>query len=282
MQYKRSTLLACLLLLCTTLAWGQELEITETPAYKPKNRHGDISYSAGVGLSTYYGDLKANSIDIWGKPSIQLGALYRFNNHLHFRTELIWYRISGADSLNDEDTRIYGRNLSFRSDNIELNAVALYELYNRYSQNRPLLIPYGFIGLGLTTVSPEAFYEGKWYDLRPLMTEGEAYSPLTLVIPFGVGVSYVLDDQWDISFEYGYRYAFTDYLDDASGSYVGVENIEDPIRRALSDRRPEKGLAPAPAGFEDRGNGKSNDWYLITGLKVRYTPPLSNKNPSFR
>jgi hypothetical protein len=283
MQFKIRIVLACLLFLSTTFAEAQSIRYMKNPSYKNMNRHGVFSFSAGVGVSSYFGDLKNSRIDLWVKPSIQLGIQYRVNDHLNIRSEAIWYRISGADSLNDQDTRIYGRNLSFRSDNIELNVVALYELFNKYSRSyRPWLNPYAFAGIGITTVNPEAFYEGEWYKLRPLMTEGEAYSSVAFVVPFGVGVSHQLSKSLDIALELGYRYTFTDYLDDASGAYIGVENIDDPIRRALSDRRPEKGIDPAPAGFKDRGNSSVNDWYMITGLKISYTPTRNYKKPVFR
>lgn len=246
------------------------------------NRHGVFSFSAGVGISSYFGDLKDSRTDLWARPSTQLGVQYRLNNHLHLRNELFWYRIAGADSLNDQESDIYSRNLSFRSDNVEWNLVARYEYFNKFSRyNRPLLNPYGFAGIGLTTVSPKAQYQGEWVALRPLMTEGEDYSPVALVIPFGLGVSYHVNNNWDVSMEWGYRYTFTDYLDDVSTTHIGVDHVADPLRRALSDRRPEMGLQPVPAGNK-RGNPGSNDWYLITGLKLTYTPGPNYRKPKFR
>jgi hypothetical protein len=271
------------MLLCCTFAEAQNLRNLKNPSYKRMNRHGALTFSAGAGLSSYFGDLKNSRTDLWAKPSTQLGIQYRINNHLHLRTEAMWYRISGADSLNEQETLIYNRNLSFRSDNFEWNVVAVYQIFNKFSRfNRPMFNPYGFAGFGLTTVNPETQYNGGWYKLRPLMTEGTDYSGVALVIPFGVGVAYHISNSWDLSLELGYRYTFSDYLDDVSGAYVGVENISDPIRKALSDRRPEIGLPPKPAGFEDRGNSNVNDWYLITGLKISYTPGINHRKPVFR
>ena len=235
-------------------------------------RHGQVSFTGGVGISTYFGDLKANETDLWVKPSVQAGVQYRLNNHLHFRTELSWYRISGADSLNDIESDIVNRNLSFRADNFELNVVGLWQLFNKYARyNRPTLNPYLFAGLGLTTNNPKAYYKGEWVALRPLQTEGVNYSTVNFVIPAGLGLTYHATPSLDISFEYGYRITFTDYLDDVSTVHLGVENISDPLRQALSDRRPEIGLDPVPAG-NIRGNSSNNDWYLLTGLKITYSP----------
>ncbi len=242
-------------------------------------RHGELSFTAGTGISSYFGDLKDNSLNLWGKPTLQLGAQYRVNNNLYIRSEIMWYRISGADSLNDIDSPVRTRNLSFRSDNVELSAVALWQLFNKYSRNnRPILNPYAFAGIAATTYNPKAQLDGEWHELRPLQTEGVEYGRVTLAIPLGLGLTYHINNNWDISAEYGYRLTFNDYLDDVSGAYPGLDAFEDgSVAQRLSDRRPELGLEPRRAGFPKRGNAKVDDWYLITGVKVIYTPGLSNR-----
>lgn len=249
-------------------------------------RHGQVSFTAGVGLNTYFGDLKANEMNLWAKPSIQLGAQYRVNNNLHIRSEVMWYRISGADSLNEINTDIYTRNLSFRADNFEWNVVGLWQFFNKYSRyNRPTLHPYVFAGIGLTSNNPKAHYQGEWHSLRPLQTEDVAYSAVAFVLPAGLGITYHVNSKLDISAEWGYRITFTDYLDDVSTTHIGIENIEPGLKRALADRRPERGLAPAPEGGQ-RGNPGNNDWYLISGLKLTYsigpTGQRRYKRPKYR
>ena len=148
------------------------------------------------------------------------------------------------------------------------------------------LNPYGFAGLALTTNSPKARYQGEWHDLRPLQTEGVSYSSIIFALPLGLGLTYHVDNNWDVSFEYGYRITFSDYLDDVSTVHLGKENVNDPLRKALVDRGPElPGVKPRPAG-SIRGNTNRHDWYLITGLKVTYTPELSKmkryRRPKYR
>ncbi|WP_224999052.1 DUF6089 family protein [Cesiribacter sp. SM1] len=286
MKYRIFTFLTCLLVSVGTIAEAQieggDLLTDALSQYKLRNRHGVFSYNLGVGVSSYFGDLKDSRTDLWVKPSIQLGVQYRAGDHLHFRSEVTWYRISGADSLNDVETGIYARNLSFRADNFEWNVVALYQFFNKFSRtNSVTLNPYVFAGIGLTSNNPNAYYNGQWHNLRRLETEGVSYSPVALVVPFGVGLAYHVNRNWDISVEWGYRVSFTDYLDDVSTTFRGVENFDDPLARALSDRRPEMGLPPKEAGSK-RGNTGVNDWYLITGLKVTYMPFLRIKNPKHR
>lgn len=250
--------------------------------YKLRNRHGVMSYMIGAGVSSYYGDLKDSRTDFWVKPSIQLGAQYRAGDHFHFRSELTWYRISGADSLNDPESGIYKRNLSFRADNFEWNVVALYQIFNKFSRvRRPTLNPYVFAGLGFTTNSPQAYYQGEWVDLRPLETEGVEYNAIVLVVPFGGGIAYHVNNYWDIYLDVGYRVAFSDYLDDVSTTFKGVNNFDNPLAAELSDRRDEIGL-PTMAPGKKRGNGGVNDWYMITALKLVYTPFAKYRNPKHR
>lgn len=276
MHYHLRIIFTCLFVLSCTLAGAQGFPRSGSPSYKLANRHGVFSFSVGAGVSSYFGDLKDDNTNLWLKPGVQLGVQYRLNNHLHIRTEAIWYRISGTDSLNEE-VDLVQRNLSFRSDNFELNVVGRYELFNKFARSAPRWNPYGFAGLGLTTVNPEALYNGEWVGLRPLMTEGEEYSSVAMVIPFGLGLSYHINRQWDISLEYGYRYALTDYLDDVSTTYPGAVELTDPMAIALSNRS---------SGFyevgDQRGNPGNNDWYLITALKVTYTPSINYRNPRFR
>jgi opacity protein-like surface antigen len=277
MSIRTIALLGALLLLSCSIAEAQKFRQFKNRYNQRMYRHGQVSFTGGAALATYFGDLKDNPVDLWAKPSTQLGVQYRYNNHLHFRTEVLWYRISGADSQNDRETDIYTRNLSFRADNFEWNVQAMWQLFNKYARyNRPTLNPYAFIGVGLTTNNPKANLNGEWYNLRPLQTEGNVYSSVVFVLPAGLGLTYHLNSNWDISAEYGYRITFNDYLDDVSTTHLGVDNISDPVRRALSDRRPEIGLEPVPAGNQ-RGNPASKDWYLIAGLKVTYSPGISNQ-----
>lgn len=242
-------------------------------------RVGEFSYTGSVGISTYFGDLK-QSYDLWAKPSLGLGVNYRAGRHITVRGEVNWYRISGADSLNEARYTIYDRNLSFRSDNFEVNVAALYYLFNKYSRtNRPILNPYVFAGIGFTTNNPKALYEGEWVNLRKLQTEGVSYSSVLLTTPVGLGLSYHnLFPGVDVSIEGGMRYVFSDYLDDVSTVYKEESTFENPLAYELSDRRDEfierTGREPRNKSMNYRGNPSNKDWYFISALKVTYVPGL--------
>ena len=61
-----------------------------------------------------------------------------------------------------------------------------------------------------------------------------------------------LNKRWDFEFEVGYRYLFTDYIDDVSGLYVDLGALDSPLARAMSDRSREQVAADSgsPRDFE--------------------------------
>jgi hypothetical protein len=232
-----------------------------------------VILTGGIGTSTYFGEL-ANPGDYFdAKPNINLGLQYYFTPRISARAEFNWFSLKGSDSEAGSESRA-PRNLSFNSNNLEISAVGIINLFgngNRYYR-RPYLNFYGFGGLGLLYFNPTTEYQGKRYALQPLMTEGVSYSKIGLVIPFGLGVRFKLDPNFNISVEGGYRKTFTDYLDDVSTVYKDVSTFSDPIAAALSDRRPEFPYPPAKPGAV-RGNPTTNDGYFLLNLKVEYYLP---------
>jgi hypothetical protein len=295
----RKLLLLLLCLLCfSEIAEAQYRRTRVRRAYNVRmQRIGEFSLLGSAGISTYFGDLK-QSMSLWAKPSVGGGVQYRISRNFSLRGELLWYRISGADTLNDVEHSIHPRNLSFQADNFEGNVTLVGYYFNKYKRSqRPILNPYAFMGLGFTTNTPKAHYNDEWHNLRPLKTEGVSYSSILLTIPFGIGLTYHdIFPQLDLSLEVGYRYTFSDYIDDASTNYRDKATFTDPIALALSDRREEflinRGISkddvlnhayegPYRFQFSDkyRGNPSNNDWYLISAIKVVYTPgaPTQNK-----
>jgi hypothetical protein len=94
----------------------------------------------------------------------------------------------------------------------------------------------------------------------------------------------------DIAAEIGFRYTFTDYLDDVSRNYVDLDKLNNDMARAMSYRTTElKGTPPAiGAGGADsggytvwrgyghegvhnmRGNKKDKDIYMVTTFRLTY------------
>ena len=292
----------------------------------------------GFGSANYFGDITpAPSFISTDIKFTRLGfsgfVTHKFTPRLTGRAALAWQRLKGDDfvSANPNEKQAIGRyirNLHFRNDVIELSGVAMFNLFENNSPffKRPTWSPYGFIGLGIIYSNPMArtpVQDGaKWIALRPLHTEGRSYSPITLVIPFGVGVSYKLNQRIDLGFELGYRFTFTDYLDDVSGKYVDPNKIGGPSSLAarMANRSLERTAADAgksraqglrniavndygctscdqpsydpfnpatsvlgkPKEGTIRGTGKGNDWYLVTNFHISYILVNVVQRPRFR
>src|SRR5690606_10982072 len=129
--------------------------------------------------------------------------------------------------------------------------------------------PYLFAGVGFTYINPEAKYEGVWYALRPLQTEGVAYKSISPVFPVGLGLKYALNKNIELMAECSYRFTTTDYLDDVSATYISSEEFFDPVAAALADRAPEVGGSRSEAGSM-RGNQELNDGYLTLNIKLAF------------
>jgi hypothetical protein len=212
------------------------------------------------------------------KPAF--GFFYRYNLSPRFAYKLNGYygTVMAADSISKANVE---RNLSFKStifeisNQIELNfmAYAPGNLDYRFT-------PYIFSGISLFYFDPMAKYDGKWYALEPLGTEGQAtsafpnskkYSRTSFAIPFGIGFKYNITYYLTLGLEWGIRKAFTDYLDDVSTTYadpyvLGSENGQ--LSAVLADRsKAADGEAVNNTGLQ-RGNSKTKDWYSFAGITL--------------
>jgi hypothetical protein len=236
--------------------------------------HERLSLTANVGLSNYFGDL-CNKFDcIKFRPGFGIGVWYRFTNHLSSKTELNYYRLYSNDVYPQ-------RNLDFRSGNVELYTSAVADLfaYNKHFKFRKFISPYIFGGIGVTYFDPHGKdpQDGKWVALRPLKTEGVAYSPFTMILPVGAGIRLRFKKNMEFIVEGGYRKTFTDHLDDVSASrYVNTSTMS-PQAARLS-------MKAVNAGYEQtylaqpRGNPNSKDDYFIFNIKIRYVIGIAATN----
>jgi hypothetical protein len=181
----------------------------------------------------------------------------------------------------------YERNLSFRSPIFEIRlSIEVHPIYlfNWYQEGHaPRISPYLSAGLGFFHFNPEAEYEGRWYQLHQLHTEGEGfpgtgrpnYSLNQINIPLGIGIRYEVSDWVNMHLELMHRILFTDYLDDVSTTYI------DPalffkylppelavIAYHLADRRGELDPSHVPTAGGKRGDPNNNDAFFSIQIKV--------------
>lgn len=225
----------------------------------------------GVGTSTYLGELSNDGDYIDAKPTINIGLQYYFTNRIALRSEITWYTLQGDDAKADPESGRRPRNLSFTSSNYEVNVTGIINFFpqGRRFYQRPGFNIYGFAGVGFTYFNPKTEYQGQKIALQPLQTELTKYSRLTPVIPYGLGARFKVGPFFNVALEGGLRKTFTDYLDDVSTVHHDASQFSDPLAAALSDRRPELGLAAAPDGTQ-RGNPDAKDSYILFTVKVEY------------
>ena len=195
-----------------------------------------MDFGINLGAANYLGEIGGTSgaaqpflFDMKLKQaSFSIGGFYRYNftSNLAAKFTINYARITGADSLSDEPSRI-GRNLSFRTELIEIGLSGEYNFFSfndvsRRGRTRIDFSSYVFGGVALLMYYPYAKYEDKWYYLRPLLTEGteNAYDEMTFAFPLGIGAQFTFQRKFRIGFEMGYRFTMTDYLDDVSTDYA--------------------------------------------------------------
>ncbi len=241
--------------------------------------------SAGTGTSTYLGDLQNKGDYLDFSPNFVVGLQYQFTGRIAARAEVQWFQLAGDDK-NSDDEDLVRRNLSFISNNFELNVVGMVNLFEngtRYYQ-RPSFNLYGYAGLGLLYFNPKAELNGEKYALQPIKTEGVSYSRSTIALIYGLGARFKVNPFFNLVIEGGLRQTFTDYLDDVSSKYVDNTSFSDPAHAILADRRVELGFEPKNAG-STRGNPDRNDGYFLLNVKVEFYLPAdmlsigSNKKP---
>lgn len=251
-----------------------------------KNRNRNLILSVGSGTTHYYGDLAKSGDNSNIKPNFDIGARYNFYRWFSAGAELTWFMLKGDDKT-DPGKEI--RNLSFQSHNFELSSllyVSLFEEDRRFYM-RPFANPYIFGGIAMVNYNPTAKLDGKRYNLKKLNTSGESYSGFTAAIPVGGGVKFRVNPFFNVVLEGGYRFVFSDHLDDVSGGkYPDPTSFADPIARKLSDRTWETLPAGTPTWAEQgknfRGNPNNKDGYFIFNIKAEYYFAEIGKSSTFR
>ena len=239
-------------------------------------QHSDISL--GIGTSNYYGDLAPFNRPVQSTlQNIRWNASFNytrhFSPHLSGRVGFTWARIAADDNRLEGVAgleQLYVRNLHFRNDIKELSFSGIYNFVpeSRSFRNREKIIPYIFAGIAIFHHNPEAKVPkdyagseaspGEWVSLQPLSTEGQGlisgnpaansyeaqpYNLINVSIPMGIGLRYKLNREWDLGFEVGLRYVFTDYLDDLGGVFADKGDIQTQVGNlaaAMSHRENEK------------------------------------------
>lgn len=283
-------------------------------------------FGVGIAALNYYGDLSPKpgifSTDIsFTRPAVNLMFAHRFGPRYTLTANFMYGTLKGSDNQSADagDTQNgvfrYQRNLEFRNRIKELTVVASLDLFPNAQTyiSRVQWTPYVFAGAGVFLHNPQGQAPqtdlqgnplpnaGKWVDLRPLGTEGQyaqlletdinhgikEYKKVQFAIPMGIGARFKLNQLMDFSVETGFRYIFTDYIDDVSRHYVdlGVFGSNE-LAKAMSYRSSEVATPnhtytgrdgrsyTVVSGYgseyvdNNRGSKDDRDIYMVTTLKV--------------
>lgn len=249
-------------------------------------KYSDRYFSAalGSGNTMYIGELNSTNRIQQDLSHVSLGLEARLWSKVAARTELVYYQLRGNDRFAEDSTFQEQRNLSFRSNNLEFSIQGVFYMrkYRGDYYRRWAVDPYIAVGAGFTTFNPKTEYQGQFVELRPLQTENVSYSTVTMIIPAAAGLKLKINEFINLNFEIMYRYTFTDYLDDVSGTYP-TEPLSGPLAEALSNRKDEIPIVNAEAydalvPGNPRGDSSDNDQYLFLSIKIEFYLPRGSSS----
>ncbi len=296
-------------------------------------------WSVGVQVyaTNYFGDLNViNAKSIistdprYTRTGFGLEVTKKINARFHARFGFMYAQIRADDNRSSSDLDNvakyrYLRNLHFRNNLFEFSLAGTFDILPNKDlyYRRRLFTPYLMAGVALLSHNPQARtpveFGNAWISLQPLRTEGQGkdgyakpYATKIITIPVGAGVKYKLTNRIDLGFEMGFRFTFTDYLDDVGGNYPNMWDLDSDLARAMSNRSLEQvsagtgndrriivdGLAQQLNGYlsyvgadgksydtfngygrntDQRGNSSTNDYYFVTGFKLNYLIGVGKK-----
>ncbi|WP_137088980.1 hypothetical protein [Mangrovivirga cuniculi] len=288
----------------------------------------------GIGAMNYFGDITPTSSSFstdlkFTRPAFTLSVTRRLGQRFQASGFFTYGTLRGDDfesaDPNDDDGQYrYVRNLSFRNRIFQVGARAELFLYSNNGTyvTRNDWNPYIFAGVSAVFHNPQGKVgevdswgntlaeAGEWVDLEPLGTEGqysdaynvEPYSKTIIAVPFGIGTTFKLTNSLNLAVEFEYNLLFTDYIDDVSGYYVDLNELNSDLARAMSYRSDEDFSSEGEArpgnslmtsanmenvggynvyrGFGSRGgegdlanmrgNQDDNDIFIVTRVKLSY------------
>jgi len=244
-------------------------------------QEGEFGISAGAGH--YFGDINPDMH--LNRPKIAAGAFFRkqFGNYIALRIAAHYARLGYSDIYNTQNEFEHRRNLSFNTNIWELALQGDFNFFKFVPGDaRFRFTPYVTFGLGIFSYDPYAYLQGQKVYLRELGTEGQGsaaypsrkpYNTMAACFPLGVGIKYNLNPSMNLGFEIVYRFTSTDYLDDVSKTYVGIDKFATlpdgtpSVAALMQDRSYETGT---PIGTEgkQRGYSNQNDSYVFAELTL--------------
>jgi len=229
-----------------------------------------------IGTSYYNGELNPGLP--YNQTQFAYGGLVRYNINSRWAAKFSYYRgnLQGSDATGGS---VINRDLNFKSKINDFSLVAEFNFWEYFTGSKKSFItPFIFGGISYFTFNSTSFGGA---DLHAAGTEGQnvgfagrsPYKQYSFAFPFGFGFKYSISKRLGLTFEWGMRKTFTDYIDDISTTYyfdAPAVNAPD-ANQLLSDP------TMSHDAYVQRGDDKTNDWYNYTGITITYKFDLRSK-----
>jgi hypothetical protein len=187
------------------------------------NVFGDIGGTADANNLLGFKDIKIKETGL----SIYAGGRYKLKMNQAVKINLIFGFAQGSDLESKNADRMF----SYKTSILELSGQYEYyfitedrsysaaNLYNRRGMinNFSRIALYGFGGFGGVLCFPKFTHNGRLPI--PSIEQYENSTKFAPIIPIGIGAKMAYNKYWSIGFEFGRRFAFTDYLDGFTTSF---------------------------------------------------------------
>lgn len=245
-------------------------------------------FGMALGAANYFGDLNPDFGFQYIRQSA--GLFYKYN-FTYYKAVRIFanYAHVGYDDKFSSNYFHRQRNLNFKSNIFEFGAMAEFHFFQYTIGDYDYrFTPYVALGASIFYFDPYTTLDNKKYLLRPLGTEGQGYDEYkdrryknyAFALPIGAGFKFWLSKGLTLGFEIVNRYTTTDYLDDVSTTYVGIDKFQDntpspyPTPAAqLQDRSQEVGDTPIGIKGRQRGVSSTKDHIMLYQLSVSFRLP---------
>jgi hypothetical protein len=209
----------------------------------------------GIGTANVYGDIGGSltqenlyglrDIEIeYTRPSVSMGAKYKFNHRWNARVNLAGAYLQGSDIGSVNDGVRPGGGYNFTSYIFEPSALAEFyiipenrsmvseAIYNKKGMVNGFrqIYLYVFTGAGAVVNFPTVTYLN--YEDTEVGDDGyqrpeDSFKRVGAVIPAGIGAKIDLTAYWTINAEFGRRFAFTDYVDGYTSKFSSANDTYD-------------------------------------------------------
>lgn len=245
-------------------------------------------FGFAIGSSHYFGDL--NPALGFKEIGYSGGAFYKYNftHYIALRLGAQYANVGYADKYS-KNAYQQARNLDFKSNIYEAAISAEFSFFQyAIGDFDHRFTPYVSIGFGVFHYDPYTTYDNKRYYLRPLGTEGQnyeqykdrKYTSTAVSYPIGLGFKFWMSKGLTLSLEAIYRSTSTDYLDDVSTSYIGIDKFNDvdpgpyPTSASiLQDRSTEVGHTAIGQVGRQRGISTTKDHFMLVQLGLSFRLP---------